>query len=423
MRRVEREPGAAVLEHDARLARHDPRAPLVVDALDQRHAVPRGVGRDAGDRVAAFDPGGRGTRRGAIHRDAPSAVPEVGRVEETPERHGDTLRIGEPAVTVAEGELRGLDREVDVVGRLGRAGPDVDALEDPQHRQRDQPLAGRRDRGRDAPAIRHRRRLGPARPVAGEIGRAERASDRLARVPDLGRQLPFVEGAPALAGEPLERARQAGLGERPPRRGRRALLEVGRAERREGGLVRPEQVGRARRDARLARRHGDAVGGVPDRGLEEIAPRDRRAEALLAEAVGRPEAVGRAGHGERGQRPAGRDRREPVTAVQLRSGARRGRARGLEGGEARGPRVPAQPEAVAAEPRHVRVHDGQRRADGHRGVDRGAAAEEHLEAGDGGERMGGGDDPAAPEGGRPAGLRHRTGWRPRPSGAPRCRTP
>ena len=222
---VQREAGAPVLEHDTRLACHDTRAPLVVEALDQRHTAACRVGRDARDRVAALDPGGRGPRRRAVHRDPPAAVPEVGRIEETPERHGDALRIGEPAVPVAEGELRGLDREVDVIGRLARAGPDVGALEDPQDRQRDQALARRRDRGGDAP-VGHSGRLASS----GSGGRRGPprgwASDRLARAPDLGRQ-PFAERAAALTGEPLERARQMGLGEPPlaagaphPQRGR-----------------------------------------------------------------------------------------------------------------------------------------------------------------------------------------------------------
>ena len=99
--------------------------------------------------------------------------------------------------------------------------------------------------------------------------------------------------------------------------------------------------------------HGEAVRGMPDRGLQEVAPGDRGAEVLLAEAVGREETIGSAGHGERRQRPAGRDRREPVTAVYSSSGARRGRPRGLERTEARSPRIPAEPEAVAPEPRHA----------------------------------------------------------------------
>ena len=333
------------------------------------------------------------------------------------------LRIGEPAVAVGEGELRGLDGDVDVVGRIPGAGADVGPVEHPQDRERDQPLAGRRDRGGQAPAVRHGRRLGEARAVGGEVRRAQRAPDRLARAPDLGREVPLVERAAALAGEALERARESGLGERPPRGRRRVAVEVGRAEGRERGLPRREQIGRPRRDTRLARRDGDAVGRVPDRGLEEIPPGHRRAEALLAVAVSGPEAVGGPGHRERGQGPPGRDLGEPVPAVEIGGRPRRRGARGLERGEPGRARVPAEPEAVAAEPRHVGIHDGDRRADGHGGVDRGAAAEEHLEPGDGGERMGGGDDPAAPQGGGPAGLRHRAGWAPRPSGARRCRRP
>jgi hypothetical protein len=202
--------------------------------------------------VSPLDSRGQRRRRGAIHRDPPAPIPEIGRIEQAVERHRRIVRVGEPAVPVAECELRGLDQEVDVVGRVAAALADVGPLKHPQHGERHQSLARRGDRGRQPSAVRHHRRLGEARAMDRKVRRTQRAPDRLARSTDLGRDRALVERAPALAGKPVERARDRRLDEPPSRRRRPPLVQIGRAERRERGRLRRDEVRRARRDTRLA---------------------------------------------------------------------------------------------------------------------------------------------------------------------------
>src|SRR5581483_2008349 len=121
----------------------------------------------------------------------------------------------------------------------------------------------------------------------------------LAGAADLVGDRALVERAAALAGEPLERRGQAGLDEGAPRRERGARGEVGLAEGPERGIVAGQEVRRPAGYAREAGGDGEAVPGVPDRRLQQVAPRHRGAEPGATPPVRGPEAVDRAGDGER----------------------------------------------------------------------------------------------------------------------------
>jgi hypothetical protein len=113
----------------------------------------------------------------------------------------------------------------------------------------------------------------------------------------------------------------------------------------------------------------------------------------------------RAGHGERRrQHAAVRDLGEAARVEPADARARRRAAGAVEVPHPIARRVVDQPERVAADARHVRVEDRERRARRDRGVHGGAARLQRLDPGLRGERVGRDDHAARRHGDRPAGL-------------------
>src|SRR5438093_1190122 len=77
---IEREEGAPILEDDARVTRHEPRAPGEIERLDQRDRVAFPVGGDDGDRVSRGG-GSAGRRQSAVEGDAPAELRQAVHVE------------------------------------------------------------------------------------------------------------------------------------------------------------------------------------------------------------------------------------------------------------------------------------------------------------------------------------------------------
>src|SRR5438093_12503 len=116
---------------------------------------------------------------------------------------------------------------------------------------------------------------------------------------------------------------------------------------------------------------GGSEAATPSRDRTVSGPTARGAQMVAAQPVRLPEPVDRAGHRDGRERPTRGDGVEP--AVRIERG-RREPGRRPAGGqrvEAAGPGIPAEPEAVAAEPGHVRVDDRERGPGGDGGVDGG----------------------------------------------------
>ena len=104
VRGIEREEAAAVLQQHAGVAGHDARAPLLVDALDDRGRVAVGVDRAAERRVARGARDGERGRGRAGAAEQRGALGEVRRVEQAVERDVAEGRVAEVAVAVLERE-------------------------------------------------------------------------------------------------------------------------------------------------------------------------------------------------------------------------------------------------------------------------------------------------------------------------------
>ncbi len=254
-------------------------------------------------------------------------------------------------------------------------------------------------------ALAQRRHVEPVEQVGeGErgdaLGRRRHLHQSVAAIGDgEGRRPARAEGGEILGGE--RRTARADLGRdlRPDR-----VVIVARPVPRdafqgrgEGGVA--HRVAGSRRpaprhvDARHRRPLAQRVGGDPlgdrsgarravarrfDGGREQKCPVEP-AVPLVRQAP----AVDRAGHGQRGARPALRDRAQPMAAIPLdarRPPRRPGRLDAL--GPAGG-RVPDQPEPVAAQPAHVGIADRQHGVGRDRRVDRAAARGKHRRPGGG----------------------------------------
>ena len=140
------EAGAPVVQHDAGFGTGDADAEGIVDRVDERDR--RAVLVDHGqiDRVGVT----RTDRRRDV-RDGPAHVDAAGELvgqrvgQHVLDRHVGEARVGDMAVAQFEGEPRRLGLQVMALDAVRRMGRKVEALQDVEHDQRGDALAGGRD--------------------------------------------------------------------------------------------------------------------------------------------------------------------------------------------------------------------------------------------------------------------------------------
>ena len=169
-----------------------------------------------------------------------------------------------------------------------------------------------------------------------------------------------------------------------------------------GRLV-AEEIGRVRGLPPLARRRGKALAGVDDRRVEQRAPRDRRAQRVAAQPVGRPPAGHDARDGQRRAAAAYGNGSAKTGAIGVEIGGRGRPTRRVQRAEPSVAGVVDEPEAVAPHAVHVRIDDGDRGAGGNGGVHGVAPSLEDRQSGIGSERVRGRDEPARGMGLGPSG--------------------
>ncbi len=227
-------------------------------------------------------------------------------------------------------------------------------------------------------AVVDRDRLDPVRLVVGKIGFLDQAAGLAGMRDDRRGKLAVIEIVTVAFGDARQRARLSGTNElfRRQRRAavRREGLAIARLRQQLAHLLLPLPMHR--------RRHQIAVGGVPDRRLEQVRER-QLAELVRQRAPGGDDARHRhrvpaaARHGVFSLEVTGRHplRRPPrgVQSVQLAV-------------------RPDQRKTVAADPVHARLDHRQRNRRGKSGVDRVAAAQIHRKARGRRQRLRGADD-------------------------------
>ncbi len=242
---------------------------------------------------------------------------------------------------------------------------DLQAVEQRENHQGRQPLRRRRRVVERAGADRRLQRLAQHGAIAFDVAARNRTADALQVGRDLAPDVATVEIVEAGAGEVIERRRQRAL---PQGRAGFRRLAVGEERGRKARHV--LELGELLcGEASLAARHRIALAGVPDGRREQYVERQLPARGARR-LDGQSPAADRARHGERGQRPARRDRL--VLAVELGSGACARRTTSLDRTHAAAP-FADQPEPVAADMVHVRVDRRDRRRHGNHGFDRVAA--------------------------------------------------
>ena len=278
-----------------------------------------------------------------------------------------------------------------VVG-LGE-GRDVEALEQGQDRERGESLRRRRKAGGLSAPVGNAQRLDPLGLVPSEVvGRQRTAGGARAPREPPGERAP-VECVASAPSDLFEGRREIGLHEA------LAPQKVGMEDAPEpvaeidGRLV-AEEIRGVGGFAALARRRGKPVARVDDGRLEQRAPRDRRGQRVAAQHVGRPPTRHDAGHGQRRGPAAHGNRRAEAGAIGREVGGGARPAGGVQRAKRPVASVVDQPEAVAADPVHVRVDDGDSGARGDGGVHRVAAPLEDRQSSLGGQRMGCGHEPA-----------------------------
>jgi len=295
-------------------------------------------------------------------------------------RYVDELGVGHVAVALDERLLHGLHHQVVVVrAALGDAG-EVESIEDAEDLERGHALRGRRQAQQLAATIGHAQRQRVARGGTRQVRHAQRRAHGAQAGDDALGQLAFIELARAMAGDAFEAAAQRRLAQcradgRDRTIGHEGLCEAGPAAQLIGPEVLPEM---------LRWRDREALVRVGDGAAEQRGPVLPAAPGVAADGEGAVPGIDRGGGGQRGARAARGNR----------LAKRRQRLRGLAdaGQRAHVARAVAdEPEGVAAQPREVRIGDGQRGADGDGGFDGGAAIAQDLETRLAGERMRAGD--------------------------------
>ena len=341
---LEREatPGPVVQDH-AGPAGHDPAAEPGREAVDERDRVPLPVHDAEVAGVAAELLWRRADLpvRGALGVELAPAPGRVGLGQETPERRlVDVARVAAVAHAVAEGELLRLDEVVQRRGRPEAHPAQVEALEQAEHLEHDQPLRRRAGRVDVEAAVAHAQRLVQLGRLLGELGPAEEAALGPGRPHDLSRDLAAVEGVGAAGDDRLDCVGQVGVAPCLARPGRLAVRQVdGRAGREAG-----QPLGRAGDRAADLRASRDAVTRVPDRRPPELA--ERPAGVLAVDGQ-----VGVRRAGDRGGVPAReRHRLEALRDIVIAAGPAGRLAGAVDGPEPVAPGVVEDREDVAAEP-------------------------------------------------------------------------
>jgi hypothetical protein len=322
------------------------------------------------------------------------------RIETAPDGNRRDGRIGEIAVPVLERDLRRLDDDVHVVGLLERR--DVESFEQRQDRERRESLGRRREAGGLAASVPHAQGLDPLGLMPGQVVAAQRAAGGARGLHEPASERAAVERVASALRDLLESRRKIGLHEP------LALQALGM----EDPPELPAEVARRRVSEQvrgvsglptLARRRREPVAGMGDGGLEQGAPRDRRAQRLTAQRVSRPPARDDARHRQGRRAAANRNRRPEARAICLEIGRGSRAARGVQRAQTVMAAVVDQPEAVAAHAVHVRVDDRDRGARGDRGVDGVSAALQHGQTGLRGKGVRGRHEPACAARLRPSG--------------------
>ena len=223
-----------------------------------------------------------------------------------------------------------------------------------------------------------RDRLGRVAGVCGEVLRRVAAAGLAQRREHVLGDLALVEGGAAVAGDPAQDLRLSRRAEPLAERKRTAAL----AEMR--GRVALQELGARGQIDGDPRRDGHAFLGMADRGFENRV--EAEPSVLGAQAA---EPVDRAGDGD-SLHAAQRHRVEAALAQAVRRNRRRGAAGSVEGGDFVGSGVADEGEAVAADPRHVRLADAEHGGGRDGGVGGVAAAAQNVDRDQRRQRMRGG---------------------------------
>jgi hypothetical protein len=171
--------------------------------LCQVHRITGIIHLSVGARVVVAEPR-RHVLRGSCRVDEPRPLPQVVRVEETRDRHIGLLGVGDPPITVGEGELLELDQGVQILGAVVAHAADVVGLGHLHQGQLGRALRVRRHDDERVVEIAGPQGLDPGRGVRGEV----RGPEVSALGFDEGRQLsgepPVVELGLLGAGDRLE---------------------------------------------------------------------------------------------------------------------------------------------------------------------------------------------------------------------------
>ena len=270
----QREQAAAILQHEARPRRHQPRAEAAVVALDERHDVAVLVDDGHVDGVVALgvgDPGqpiGQHLARRFVGHDQLGTIDGACLVEHRRGRDHREARVADVPQHVGVGQLLGLDHHVQGVRAVEAVLAEREALHQVQHHQRGDALGVRADLVDVPAAVVGLHRRDPLGLVLGQVGGGERAALLLGdRQDGLGGRPGVVAVAPAL-GDAAQRAGQVGVPEHLA--GPRRPLAVD-----EVGLLRVRVLAVHLRRARPAAgghfRQGEAVLGVVDGGASNSA--------------------------------------------------------------------------------------------------------------------------------------------------------
>ncbi len=168
---VQAERAPAVLPADAARAEHDPRAELVIDALDEAHRASFAVDDAHPDRVGrAFS---RGPRGGAAAVDPRLELVDRLWREKALRIDRHVRGVGNVLVADHERPLHRLDAQVDVV-RAERIEPvDPESVELPEDQEADEPLRRRRHVEDASERVLEHERRAPLRLVRFEITQAD----------------------------------------------------------------------------------------------------------------------------------------------------------------------------------------------------------------------------------------------------------
>ena len=383
MRRIERELRSAVLQGEPELAGDHLRSEVLVDALDERHAVPfpvdRGeVGRVAAQRISRRQPGASAAR---IDEHAP--LGGVGLRNQLV--HGDAhlLGVGDETGAIGPGDLLRLDEEMPEIGGAGAEAAQVEALEQVEHLQRGDSLAGRGQLPDAHAAVVRADRVDPGRRRVGEVVGREQPAGRLRESDELAGDPPPVERVAATARQLAVGGRQSQVAE--------DLSSAWRAARRQ---VSARRVG-VRRQVRLARlphpgdhlAHREALFRDGDGGFQQLGER-ARSEA----GAQRFPSVDRARHRPR-ERTGGGQLGKAARSHLLQGGAVGRAAAGVEPEELPGAGFPHHREEIAADAAGHRLDHSEHEIRGDGRVHGIPAAAQDVDPGLHRERLAGGDHP------------------------------